>query len=307
MRLLVIDDDADMRRLVAAKARAHGIEVFVAGTGREGCGLALSCEPSVIVLDLRMPDLSGEVVLETLKRDPATSDVPVVVVSAVDVSTAKAAALDLGAADYVVKPFDFSELVARLRNAHRTHELLRLLRERGHLDALTGLWNRQRFDEVLLSQTQAASRTGTPMALAMIDLDHFKAVNDRFGHQAGDEVLARFGELLQFETRAYDTACRYGGEEFAIVLGSTTEVEAERLCERVLERTRALRVPGLEEIRTTVSIGLTGVPLSGDASPSGWVGAADRALYFAKRSGRDRIAVFDEGSGDTRTVMRLAG
>lgn len=307
IRILLIDDDVWLQRLLGAKLRSLGIGLSCAGAGREGLAMARETEPSVILLDLGLPGGDGFWVLNQLKEDPATASVPVIVLTGSRSSVDKQRAFESSAVDYVEKPFDFTELTARIRNAHRTYRLMMLLAQRGQIDGLTGLWNRSHFDRVLNAQLEASLRTGAELSLVMIDLDHFKRVNDRWGHVAGDRVLTSFGRVLQEETRAYDTGCRYGGEEFGLVLGSTGAQEACRLCERIgrsISEERWAEFPGL---RVTASFGVTDRSSGAVGSSLAWVQAADRALYSAKAAGRSCVRVYDARSGGGVAPVRLAG
>lgn len=307
MRVLLVDDDPMLQRLLSAKLRSIAVPITCASSGREGLSAARTSGASVVLLDVDLPSGDGFWVLNQLKEDPATSTIPVIMLTGSASTADKQRAFEAGAADYIEKPFDFTELVARARNAHRMYRLMTLLAQRGQIDALTGLWNRAHFDLVLDGHIEASMRTGVLMSLMLVDLDHFKRVNDRWGHVAGDQVLLSFGRVLQEETRAYDTACRYGGEEFAVVLGSTTADEAARLCARVGERIAAERWPEFEGLRVTASFGVTDRSSGAEGSASAWVQAADRALYAAKAAGRNCIRIYDAATGECRAPMRLAG
>jgi len=307
VRLLLIDDDPALHGLVGAKLRPLGVHLSSAHDGRGGLAAVRECEPSVILLDIGLPSGDGFWVLDRLKEDPETSAIPVIVVSGSVSSADKARAFDASAADYLEKPFDFTELVARVKNAHRTYRLMMLLAHRGQIDALTGLWNRSHFERVLREQIEVSARNGSPLSLALIDLDHFKRVNDRFGHVAGDRVLMSFGRVLQEQTRMYDTGCRYGGEEFALVLGSTDAQEAARLCARIGEATTQERWEEFPGLRVTASFGVSDLPEGPADSVQAWVEAADRALYLAKESGRNCVRIYDGDRGGGREPVRIAG
>jgi len=287
--VLVIDDCPAIRRLLTAKLSASGYDVRTAADGHEGVEMARACAPSLILLDLAMPGMDGFEVLRELKQCPALMHTPVIVLSGSDDPCDKATGLDLGAADYVCKPFDAVELRARVRSALRIHRLMRLLAQRARLDGLTGLWNRSYFDERLESELGAHARSGEPVALAMCDLDRFKEINDAYGHPAGDAVLEGFARIIASELRAHDVACRYGGEEFAILFRGAGEAQARAALERIRARLSETVWPAHPARRVTASFGLA------CASPEfrtreALVAAADAALYDAKQRGRDRIA-----------------
>jgi len=203
-------------------------------------------------------------------------------------SEEKIKGLDLGAIDYITKPFDPAELRARVRASLRTKFLLDLLAKKAQIDGLTGLWNRGHFDQRLSSEIALARRTGHPLACVMVDVDHFKQINDNHGHPTGDEVIRRVGQILCDCVRIEDVVCRYGGEEFAILMPNTT---AERAA-AVAQRMRRAIADGPMTIKqhtlnVTASFGVAAVASQHD-SP---VAHADQALYNAKRNGRNRVEV----------------
>lgn len=197
----------------------------------------------------------------------------------------------------------------RISLAVASLELQARLREQSVRDPLTGLYNRRYMEESLLRESARAARGGTPMAVAMLDLDHFKAFNDRHGHEAGDALLRAVGASLQESTRSEDVACRFGGEEFTLILPGADVDAARRRAEEIRERVRTLAVrhQGRRLEPVTLSIGLAVQPQHG-ATPEALVGAADRALYAAKEAGRDRVEVCDAGAGaDGESGSRAGG
>jgi diguanylate cyclase (GGDEF)-like protein len=205
----------------------------------------------------------------------------------------KVRGFDLGAMDYVTKPFEPAELRARVRSALRTKRYQDLLASRAQIDGLTGLWNRAHFDRRIEQEMAAARRYGRHVALLMVDVDHFKKINDGFGHPAGDAVLQRVGEVLSATLRATDAPCRYGGEEFGVILTETDEAAAAIAARRVLSAIATIDLArrGVR-VGVSASIGVAVAERMG-ASPTaaGLVAAADRALYAAKRAGRARVVV----------------
>ncbi len=209
--------------------------------------------------------------------------------------------LELGAVDYVVKPFDFTELKARIRAALRTQRLMEMLAQRAHIDGLTGLWNRAHFNRRLQEQIAAARRTGGRMALALCDLDNFKSVNDTFGHPAGDSVLQRFGTLLAEMVRESDIACRFGGEEFVVILPGATAEQAASVMERIRAGIAAMRWKRHPERSITASFGIACADAATGWSAERCLTEADQALYLAKSNGRNRIEIA------TVKTVRMAG
>ena len=178
--------------------------------------------PDLILLDIDLEDLDGFEILAQLKADPVTHDIAVIFVSASNETMDRVRGLDLGAVDFVGKPFDVTELRARVRSALRMQRLLRMLSQRAQIDGLTGLWNRAYLDDRLRKEVAGALRHGTPLSLILCDLDRFKNLNDTHGHPFGDEVLERAAGILG-SGRGLDVACRYGGEEFLGVIPQTDE------------------------------------------------------------------------------------
>jgi diguanylate cyclase (GGDEF)-like protein len=291
--VLVIDDCTDIQRLLAAKLASAGYEVRTASSGSEGLESARADPPSLILLDLLMPGIDGFETLRELKEHPTLMHTPVIVLSGCNDTADKVAGLELGAVDYISKPFDAAELRARVRSALRLHRLMRLLAQRAQIDGLTGLWNRTYFDERLISELGAHRRSGEPLTLAIGDLDLFKKINDDFGHPAGDAVLEGFARIITSELRAGDEACRYGGEEFALLFRSAGETEAMAALERIRERLQETVWPNHPDRRVTASFGLAGAGPRRETADK-LVAAADAALYAAKQAGRNRVVAAED-------------
>ncbi len=292
--ILLVDDAVDVHRLLSARLRSEQVQVVCTTKGSEAVELACVNKPSTILLDLDMPDMDGFEVLRALKDNPQTNNLPVIILSGRSGSEDKVTAFDLGATDYVTKPFDLAELRARLRAAMRLDHLLRLLAERADVDGLTGLGNRAAFDKRWAEKVAEAKRYGLPLSLALLDVDFFKRINDTYGHPAGDQVLVGLAQLLQSECRVPDIACRYGGEEFALIMPSTGAADAQVVTERVRAALARTVWPRHPETNVTVSVGLVGASIPPpNVTPEEWLEAADRNLYAAKRSGRDRSVTTD--------------
>lgn len=288
--VLVIDDSPDVHRLLRARLRTEEIELLSAGDGVEGLRMAAERLPALILLDLDMPGMDGFEVLRTLKADPALMGVPVIVVSGLQSTQDKVTAFELGAVDYVIKPFEFTELRVRLRSALKMHMLLQMLEQRAQLDGLTGLWNRAFFDQRVAEEVSRNHRAGRPLSIAMLDVDHFKSINDTFGHSAGDSVLQGLAKLLRRECRTSDTPCRFGGEEFVLLMPDTAPDDAAALCDRIRGSLEQIVWPRHPERRVTASFGVAGATTSqASLSHSAWVEAADRNLYTSKKSGRNLV------------------
>lgn len=304
--LLLIDDSPSIHRLLAFKLKNEGLEFLAAFNSAEGIELAESNQPSLILLDLNMPVVTGFQTLHALKENPLTINIPTIVLSSTSSPEDKVKAFEMGAMDFVCKPFDIHELRARINSAIRISRLMKMLEMRAQVDGLTGLWNRAHFNERLAAELSNSDRSGAGVALVLCDLDHFKKLNDTFGHPAGDAVLQGFAEVLTTELRAYDIACRYGGEEFALILPDTERDEARTVAERVRAAVSERRWPKFPDVRATASFGLTTVGLGGKCDPASFIQAADQALYKAKANGRNRVETFSGPPADGRTGLALA-
>jgi diguanylate cyclase (GGDEF)-like protein len=287
--VLVIDDSPDVHRLLRARLRQEDIELVSAESGGKGLEEARRIQPAMILLDLDMPDMDGFEVLRHLKNDPVTLDVPVIVLSGLQSAQDKVMAFDLGAVDYITKPFNLTELRVRVRSALKMYRLVQMLAQCAQLDGLTGLWNRAYFDKRWSDEVAAAQRHGRSLSLAMLDVDHFKSINDTYGHPAGDSVLQGLARVLQRECRQEDIACRYGGEEFALIMPETSPAAAALVCERIREALARTSWPRHPERGITLSVGLAGCERAIELAPAQWVESADRSLYAAKKGGRNRV------------------
>jgi diguanylate cyclase (GGDEF)-like protein len=287
--VLIIDDSKDVHRLVKARLRQEDLEFISAESGPEGIQLAGERQPAIILLDLDMPEMDGYEVLRALKDSKLTRDIPVIILSGLQGAHDKVTAFDLGAIDYVTKPFDLAELRARVRSSLRLNQLVRMLAQRAQIDGLTGLWNRAAFDRRWSEEYARSARHGHPLALALVDIDHFKSINDTFGHPAGDAVLIGLAKLLVRELRSSDVACRYGGEEFALIMPDTSPDAAMQTCERLRVALESLTWPRHPERKVTMSIGCVGADRVPSVSAERWIELVDQALYAGKRGGRNRV------------------
>ncbi|MCW2606597.1 MAG: response regulator receiver modulated diguanylate cyclase [Frankiales bacterium] len=292
-RVLVVDDSALIRAILVANLEDQGYAVVEAEDGLEALEVCAVDPPDVVLLDVVMPGLSGLEVLDRLQADPELLHVPVVCLTGRSDVGDIVEAMQRGAHDYLRKPFETSELLARLSSALRVKRLSDELRARNvelervsRTDALTGLLNRRAVDEVLGAQIAHAHRHGHPLSVLMIDLDRFKSVNDTYGHAGGDRVLIEVASRLRAGLREGDTVGRWGGEEFLAVLPMTAGPAAHLLAERLCAQVAARPVVMADGTGLTVgiSVGSCGELLDEDAL----LRSADAALYLAKAGGRGR-------------------
>lgn len=287
-QLLAIDDSPLIHRLLKTRLKRERLQIHHAMSGEEGINKAIELIPDVILLDLDMPGQNGFQVLHQLKENRSTHEIPVIFVSGSCSTDQKVHALEMGAIDFVTKPFELAELRARVRSALRIHQLIRMLAERAQLDALTGLWNRAYFDERLRREIEESERHGHPLSLIFADLDHFKMLNDEHGHTFGDLVLEEFAHILT-HGRAGDVACRYGGEEFVVIATHTNADEAVTVANRYRTALEQKCWQGFPELTITASFGVSDLLRSRSFVPADLVNSADQALYEAKESGRNCI------------------
>jgi diguanylate cyclase (GGDEF)-like protein len=292
--VLAIDDSPDVHRLLDVRLRPEGLILHHALEADEGLAMARDLRPDLILLDVDLPLLTGFEVCQRLKLDPITAQIPIIFLTgAADIYT-RVQGFDLGAVDYVLKPFEPAELRARVRAALRTKRFHDLLSARSNVDGLTGIWNRSYFNQRFGEEISAAQRYGRTISLVLLDLDHFKGFNDSFGHPFGDQVLVAVGDALHAFLRATDAPCRYGGEEFALILTETNEAGAAVTAERSRRQIEQLALRAEDRhVKITASFGVACSTLFDKSSLSvaSMVAAADEALYQAKHEGRNRVCV----------------
>ena len=302
-RVLIIDDSPQIHRLVEAWLKGDGVEIAAASTSAMGHSMAVTWRPDLILLDVDMPDMSGFDLCRHLKSDEACCKIPVVFLTGAGSPEDRVAGLNLGAADYIVKPFHPAEFQARVRAALRTKYLFDLLQQRAQIDGLTGLRNRFFLDERLATEQALIRRQLRPLACIMIDVDYFKAVNDLYGHATGDEVLRGVADVLQQITRTEDVVARYGGEEFTVLTPGVDTAGAARLAERIRHAIQELNISrGPTVLKVTCSLGVAD---NDPANPQALIHNADVALYAAKGAGRNRVEVY-KPSMQERSKFRAA-
>jgi diguanylate cyclase (GGDEF)-like protein len=291
--ILVIDDSPDIHPLLDARLGGAGVALRHALTAEDGLAMAREAPPDLILLDVMLPSQSGFEVCRALREEAVLAAVPVIFLSGAGEIADKVHGFDLGAVDYVTKPFEPSELNARVRAALRSKHAQDLLAAQSEVDALTGLRNRGGFERRLREEVAAVARYGRTVSLVMVDLDHFKSVNDTYGHAAGDAVLRRVGELLRDGLRPTDIGCRFGGEEIALILTETPLDGAIRVAERMRVAIESARVEvSGHTLLVTASFGVASSELASSVdviTPAWMVQLADEALYRAKRTGRNQV------------------
>lgn len=297
--LLVIDDSEAVREEVIRILRGVGLfERFrEAKDGLEGFRTLIECQADLVICDVDMPRMDGYKFLQLVETRPELEGVPIIMLTGFMDFASKVKGLEQGASDYVTKPFDPGELVARVKvqlkiktlqdELRKTNELLKRLT---NIDYLTNLFNRRYLSEILEGEFLRAKRNNEFLSLIMVDIDHFKKVNDTYGHQNGDVVLASVATLVQQQLRAYDSAARYGGEEFVLLIPGTSLADGVTLAERIRQAMLEVTFPApMEDLTVTVSAGVSTYPSPTVDSIDALFRQADEALYRAKENGRNRV------------------
>jgi two-component system cell cycle response regulator len=296
-RIAVVDDDAAIRRLVRLFLKRSGYDIVEFPTGNEAREQLMKIPWDLAILDRRLPDMDGVMLAQELKARPEFKTRFVIMLTGEDDQADKVEGLDLGADDYVTKPFQYPELMARIRAGKRIVDLQKELLETNKrlerlsiTDGLTNLYNHRYFQDELVRAFEESVRYGRPLSLAIVDLDYFKKVNDSYGHAVGDEVLKAVSKLFQESIRSTDLAARYGGEEFAVMMPETELHDAMTFAEKIRTliesspiQTQAGHVP------VTVSVGVAAVPHPKIPAAKELIVAADNALYRAKNGGRNQV------------------
>jgi diguanylate cyclase (GGDEF)-like protein len=299
MKVLVADDALVSRRLLEIALDHEGYQVVLAVDGAEALRILDQEDyPRLVVLDWMMPQADGVEICRVIRKRAREPYVYVILLSAKGEQSEIIEGLEAGADDYIIKPFDLSELKARVRSGRRILELeaqllsaRELLRLQATHDSLTGLFNRAAILEMLQRELARAARDGTPISVIAADLDHFKGINDTYGHQAGDAVLIETAQRMQTSLRTYDSIGRCGGEEFLVISPGCGAGDAADQAERLRKNVSNGPVQCVHGIiPVTVSIGV--VATAGDlVQADELLRVADEALYMAKRNGRNRVEV----------------
>ncbi|GAW65619.1 diguanylate cyclase [Geoanaerobacter pelophilus] len=297
--MLVIDDSAAIREQVVRTLKDVGLfeEYLEARDGLEGFKTLIESRPDLVICDVDMPRMDGYKFLQLVASRPELLGLPIIMLTGMMDFNSKIKGLEQGASDYLTKPFDAGELVARVKVQLKIKSLQDELKKANeqlkrltNIDHLTNLFNRRYLSEILESEFFRARRNRENLSLVIIDIDYFKNVNDTYGHQNGDVVLASVAGLAQQMLRAYDSAARYGGEEFVLILPGTPlqggEMVAERLRQSVLEF--AFPHP-MEDLTLTISAGVAAYPSPLVENIDSLFRQADEALYRAKQAGRNRV------------------
>jgi diguanylate cyclase (GGDEF)-like protein len=302
-RILVVDDNLDNAEIIATRLRYRGYTIEEAADGESALAAIRRDPPDLMLLDIMLPDIDGFEISRRIKGDASLPFIPIILVTARDSTEDKITGFDAGADDYLTKPINFSELEARVRSMLRIKRLQdeledknRELRRLSISDGLTGLFNHRHIHGLLREEFERSGRTGAPLTVAMFDLDHFKSVNDTYGHQTGDRVLQETADILRQSARDIDRLGRYGGEEFIAILPSTESEGGGIFVERVRRAVEehAFRISTEADLHMTVSGGIATYPHDTIGNAESLISKADSALYVAKARGRNCVVRFDQ-------------
>jgi len=312
VKILIADDSIVSRHLLEATLRKWGYDVMVACDGAEALGLLEGEDaPALIILDWMMPGMTGVEVCRRIRQRHSEPYIYILLLTSKSQKEDLIEGMEAGADDYITKPFDQNELQVRLRAGIRLvdlqTELLKAreeLREQATHDSLTRLWNRSSIVSQLGRELARAARESRPLGVVIVDLDHFKLINDTYGHLAGDTVLREAAHRMQSSVRKYDSVGRYGGEEFLILFPGCCEADSYAQADR-LRKTLAQTEISVNDksLRVTASFGVT-TAMPGDTwTVEALIRTADEALYMAKKSGRNRVAMrtYDSAALDAST------
>ncbi|RCU51664.1 MULTISPECIES: diguanylate cyclase domain-containing protein [Corallincola] len=291
--VLIVDDEPINIKLLA-QALSPRYRVKTSTSGEKALQIAISDDPpDLILLDVLMPEMDGYEVCRQLKQDARSKNTPVVFITGKNSSEDEARGLELGAVDYITKPFNLPIVMARVKNHIALKKKNDLLEQLVFIDGLTEIPNRRRFDELLEAEWLRARRNSTPIAVLLMDIDSFKLFNDNYGHTEGDDCLrATAAALANALRRPADFVARYGGEEFVAIVPEATEDAAVALAEKMRAAVEALQVPHeYSEVASvvTLSVGVAATVPSLERTPEQLIQTADEALYKAKQAGRNRV------------------
>jgi two-component system cell cycle response regulator len=295
LKVLIVEDDPVTQRLLEVFLRKWGYDVHITSNGEEALEELIKPDsPNLILSDWMMPGIDGLELCRRIRALNRLDYVYFIILTAKGKKEDVVEGLEAGADDYLVKPFDQEELKYRVKIGERILNLEHRIIQLACTDELTGVLNRRALFERIHESTHRAIRENSPFCLLMADLDHFKKINDNFGHHAGDIVLQQFTDRLLKISRPYDFIGRYGGEEFVVCFPGAGYNKAENIAERMRKGIENLEIKlenNSEPIRITASFGLACYDIGSEESVDSLINRADEAMYHAKQHGRNRIHV----------------
>ncbi len=294
-RILIVDDNVEITKAIKIRLEAENYDVLIACNGKEALDILAEESLDLVILDVLMPDMDGFEVCRRLKSGGERVHPPIIMLTVLAKDTEKVKGLDVGAHDYITKPYESDELLARVRaglRAKREYDRVLKMAER---DPLTGLYNRRSLNQRLREEFARAERYDREFSIIMMDIDNFKMVNDTYGHQTGDLVLAQVSDLIAKSLRKGDIPHRYGGEEFLIIATETGIAGAKKCAERIrLSCEKGSFGKEKQAISMKISAGIACYPRETVSTPEELLREADSALYKAKAAGGNCISVIGD-------------
>jgi diguanylate cyclase (GGDEF)-like protein len=292
--VLVVEDHPDQRELLAIVLQREGYKVVTAANGLEALEKLETENVQIVLSDIMMPKMDGFELIKRIRMNPALKNIYLILITARIQEGDRVRGLDLGADDYITKPFSFSELLARVRVGSRVVHYQKHLEYQTQVDSLTGLFNRRAFEKKIHEEFERSKRYHNPLSVLILDIDNFKTINDTYGHHGGDAALVKISETFREKTRQTDFPSRYGGEEFVLVLPETDQENALQVASKIHEAIRACAFgTTARPYKLTVSIGVSSTSARFYSDWRQMVNDADQALYFAKNTGKDRVETWD--------------
>jgi two-component system chemotaxis response regulator CheY len=298
VKVLIAEDDPVSRRLLEAFLGKWGYDVVVTSDGSEAWEVLQRPEaPSLVISDWMMPNLDGLELCRKIREMERSSYTYFIILTAKERKEDVVKGLEAGADDFLIKPFHQEELKYRVQIGERIIELEQKILVLASTDSLTGVLNRRAFMERMEQEINRSTRENAPLSLILTDIDYFKSINDRFGHQVGDLVLQRFTQQLSKSSRPYDFVGRYGGEEFVVCLSGADEFQGRSVAERMRKSVEEMKTKlpnSTQSVQITASFGVASLRMGSKETVDSLIKRVDEAMYKAKCEGRNRVCVADE-------------
>ena len=292
LSVLIIEDHPDQRDLLAIVLQREGYKVLTAANGVEALEKLEHDQVHIALSDIMMPKMDGFELIHRIRSNSALRHIYMILITARIQEGDRVRGLDLGADDYITKPFSFSELLARVRVGSRVVQYQQHLEYQTQIDSLTGLFNRRAFEKKINEEFERSKRYEHSLSVVIFDIDNFKKINDTYGHHGGDAALVKIAEILRDKSRRSDFPSRFGGEEFVLILPETDQDSAIQVARKFHEVIRICNFGTVDKpFSLTVSMGLASTNKKDYSDWRQMVADADCALYQAKNSGKDRLEI----------------
>lgn len=287
--ILLVDDTVENLDILAELLKAY--DIIDATNGKDALEVILKEKVDLILLDIMMPDMNGYEVCKKIKENTLTKDIPIIFITAKIDEDSIEKAYDMGGSDYITKPFKPKELLARVKRELQLQDLENELKLLAATDPLTKLYNRRYFSQISEYIMDLAKREKQNLSIIILDIDKFKNVNDTYGHQVGDETIVKLADILRICQRKSDIICRYGGDEFVMLLPNTPIDGASTVANNIRKTVEqnTILLDNKEELKFTVSIGVSQVNFDSENSIESTLKRADKALYETKEKGRNMV------------------